>query len=189
MISCKLFTLLVVLVVIYAGWYFLSPLFINQSVDEALPVESQPASSNTTQDIPEEEKVPEDIIMDADVVMDEERLMMPQPEIEVIGNFQGADTIHRAEGKALSISNLESHYLRFEDFSVTNGPELVVLLSTNENPAETGELGEYVELADLKGNKGNQNYALAGVDLRKYNSVVIYCKPFKTIFGSAEINL
>jgi len=178
----KLLTFLIILVVIYGGWYFLSPLFINQSVDEALPTQNS--------EIPNQiEKVPSDVIMGEDVIMDEGMMPSPEPSVDVLGSFTGADNFHKASGNALVVTDIESQYLRFEDFSVTNGPELVVLLSTNENPAQSGELGEYVELAALKGNKGSQNYSLDDIDLTKYNSVVIYCKPFKTIFGSAGIEL
>ncbi|HKQ22539.1 MAG TPA: DM13 domain-containing protein, partial [Nitrososphaeraceae archaeon] len=44
-------------------------------------------------------------------------------------------------------------------------------------------------LGRLKGNIGNQNYEIPiGTDLSKYNTVLIWCKAFSTLFGSAQLS-
>ena len=52
-----------------------------------------------------------------------------------------------------------SHVIRFEDLEVSNGPDLLVILSqaplVNDRAAYSA--AEYLSLGDLKGNKGNQN--------------------------------
>jgi len=62
-------------------------------------------------------------------------------------------------------------YLRFENFDVTNGPDLRVYI--------TGvDVKKGIHLDKLKTSKGNQNYHLENIELEIYDSVVIYCQPF-----------
>jgi hypothetical protein len=98
--------------------------------------------------------------------------------------FVGAgDGIHNAEGLAKIITLEEgSKVLRIENLKVTNGPDLYVYLAT-----DTGS-SDFVDLGRLKGNIGNQNYVIPdGTDLTKYNTVLIWCKLFSVLFGSAEL--
>ena len=105
------------------------------------------------------------------------------------GRFKDADSFHKGSGDAGIYTLADgSRVLRLEDFSVTNGPALHVLLSDTSNPIDRASLGDYVDLGELKGNAGNQNYFLPeNIDVDKYNSVVIYCKPFHVIFSTAQL--
>jgi hypothetical protein len=103
------------------------------------------------------------------------------------GMFRSGGPSYSGSGRA-AIYRLPdgSHLLRLEDFSVTNGPDLRVLLASHGDPQSSEALYSrpYVELEPLKGNQGNQNYIIpAGVDLADQWSVVIYCKPFSVIFS------
>lgn len=72
--------------------------------------------------------------------------------------------------------------LRLEDLVVTNGPDLYVYLSTDKSASD------FVNLGRLKANIGNQNYeAPEGTDLTKYGTVLIWCKAFSVLFGSADL--
>jgi Electron transfer DM13 len=108
------------------------------------------------------------------------------------GQFGGwIDAIHRAEGGA-SVYRLSDgrRVVRLENFKSTNGPNLYVYLSGDPSPRNSAQLHESgdFEVGRLKGNIGNQNYELpASVDLSKFKSVVIYCKQFHVVFGSAEL--
>ncbi|MEX0916597.1 MAG: DM13 domain-containing protein [Candidatus Spechtbacterales bacterium] len=105
------------------------------------------------------------------------------------GTFVGADAIHKGSGTARIIQTPEGSVLRLEDFEVTNGPDLYVLLTNNETPRSHDDFGEYVELAPLKGNIGNQTYQLPdGTDPGMFKSAVIYCKAFSTVFATATLN-
>ena len=79
--------------------------------------------------------------------------------------------------------------LRFEDFRVTNGPDLTVVLSSHPDPQTSDEVAEgKIQLGELKGNVGNQNYVLdASVDLDDVNSAIIYCRAFGVIFAVAPL--
>ena len=173
-----------------AGW-LIRPLFVDTVVDESFPL-------GAAATIPEE------------LTDDQARVMMSAAsklEIEVeesmtqamsvatrlkSGAFVDGDAFHQGEGTA-TIYQLEdgSHVLRFEDFRVTNGPALFVLVSPHPNPGGRGDLADagYTELARLKGNVGNQNYLLPD-DLSPddVNSVIIYCKPFRVVFSVAGLS-
>ena len=79
--------------------------------------------------------------------------------------------------------------VRFEDLDTSNGPDLRVVLSTDE-ASESWEYDNRLILEDLKGNLGDQNYTLdPGVDITAYRSVVIWCERFGVAFGAAAINV
>ena len=101
------------------------------------------------------------------------------------GNFVGAgDGFHNVEGvaKVITLSDGKT-FLRLENLKATNGPDLYVYLSTDKGSSDI------VNLGTLKGNIGNQNYEIpTGTDLSKYSTVLIWCKAFSTLFGSAKLS-
>jgi hypothetical protein len=100
------------------------------------------------------------------------------------GSFIGVgDGIHDAQGVAKVIP-IEGggDFLRLEDLVVTNGPDLYVYLSTDKSALD------FVNLGRLKANIGNQNYPIPeGIELTKYDTVLIWCRAFSVLFGSAEL--
>ena len=103
----------------------------------------------------------------------------------LMGNFVGAgDGFHNVEGvaKVIPLSDMKT-FLRVENLKATNGPDLYVYLSTDVNTSDITNLGR------LKGNIGNQNYEIpTGTDLSKYDTVLIWCKAFSTLLGSARLS-
>ena len=98
------------------------------------------------------------------------------------GDFMDADSFHKTSGNVQILSDSENTYIRFEDFETTNGPDLYVYLAEDLNA------DSFVDLGKLKGNIGNQNYEInEEVDFSDYNYVLIWCKRFSVLFGSAEI--
>lgn len=76
--------------------------------------------------------------------------------------------------------------LRLGNFSVTNGPDLIVYLS----PSADDYVGGGVSLGSLKANNGNQNYTIpAGTNLDGVRSVIIWCKSFPTVFAYATLEV
>ena len=172
------------------AWWLASPLFINTTVDEEFPL-------TVSAEIPDgftREEVEETMATMAKMDDTMTEPMMPAMSAAMVlsmGNFRDADSFHKGSGTA-TVYQLEdgSHVLRFEDFRVTNGPDLRVLLSKASDIADKGEFQqyEYVELDRLKGNIGNQNYVIpADLDVSEYGSVVIYCKPFQVLFSVAPL--
>jgi len=100
------------------------------------------------------------------------------------GSFVGVgDGIHDAQGiaKVIPIEG-GSNVLRLEDLVVTNGPDLYVYLSTDKSASD------FVDVGRLKANIGNQNYPIpAGTDMTKYDTVLIWCRAFSVLFGSADL--
>jgi hypothetical protein len=101
------------------------------------------------------------------------------------GNFVGSgDGFHKAEGvvKVITLADGKT-FLRLENLKATNGPDLYVYLSTGK------DVSDIVNLGRLKGNIGNQNYEIPpGTNLSKYDTVLIRCKAFSTLFGSAKLS-
>ena len=116
---------------------------------------------------------------------------MPEtgPAAVAMGMFMDADDFHRGSGSATMFRGPDgNHILRFEDFMVTNGPALSVLISKATGITSSENLGEYLDLGPLKGNVGNQNYEVpAGTDVSEYKTVVIYCVPFHVVFATAPL--
>lgn len=111
--------------------------------------------------------------------------MTPTNTEPLMGNFIDAgDGFHKAEGVAKVIDLTDGRtFLRLENLKTTNGPDLYVYLSTGKDASEIVDLGK------LKGNIGNQNYEIpAETDLSKFNTVLIWCKAFSTLFGSAQLS-
>jgi Electron transfer DM13 len=100
------------------------------------------------------------------------------------GSFIGVgDGIHDAQGvaKVIPIEG-RGDILRLEELVVTNGPDLYVYLSTDKSASD------FVNLGRLKANIGNQNYPIpTGTDMTKYDTVLIWCRAFSVLFGSAEL--
>ena len=103
----------------------------------------------------------------------------------LMGNFvEAGDGFHKAEGivKVINLADGRT-FLRLENLKTTNGPDLYVYLSVGKDASDIVNLGR------LKGNIGNQNYEIpAGADLSKYDTVLIWCKAFSTLFGSAKLS-
>ena len=185
------------------AFYLTSPLFISTEIDEPLPegAEIPPQSSNQFQEfvaMSEEERI------DAGNQMNEQEKNQIMLEFAgmntsidesmsqgsetsdslLTGSFVGVgDGIHDAQGiaKVIPVEGGGS-VLRLEDLVVTNGPDLYVYLSIDKSASD------FVNLGRLKANIGNQNYPIpAGTDLTKYDTVLIWCKAFSVLFGSADL--
>ena len=84
-----------------------------------------------------------------------------------------------------------SHVVRFEDLDVSNGPDLLVILSAAPLVDDRAAYSEvaFLSLGDLKGNQGNQNYVVPpDVNLEDYQTVAIWCRRFNYTFNAAEIH-
>ena len=186
-----------------AAWFFGSPLFLDDTVDEALPVSSGlPMQDDGHLDMTAVMKMPasernamRDSIMSAAAGAPPREAAEPMPgsapEKIRQGQFSDADAIHKGSGTAAVYTLPDGgHLVRFEDFRTTNGPALVVYLAKHPSPASADDVldGGFVELGKLKGNVGNQNYNVpAGVDVSEYGSVVIWCELFDVLFSPAPL--
>lgn len=181
------------------GWYLISPLFINVSVDEEFPVLQESLTTATieiAEDIEKEEATQASPVEES--LLTEEPLPTenPQPTADpdglvILAGGEFYDLAHHGMGTA-TVYQLEdgSRVLRLENFEVLNGPELHVYLTSANPVANTVgvPLENEVDLGALKGNIGNQNYELPiRVNLDLYHSVVIWCVPFQVPFNAAPL--
>jgi electron transfer DM13 len=207
----------VVVIVGVSAFYLASPLFISTEIDEPLPKGAEvpaPILSNQLQDfmaMSEEERIEAASQMDEreknqimlefaglnnsinesmshinQSLSENQSSQMENETSDLIlaGSFVGVgDGIHDAMGiaKVIPVGGGEK-VLRLEDLVVTNGPDLYVYLSTDKSASD------FVNLGRLKANIGNQNYPIpAGTDMTKYDTVLIWCRAFTVLFGSADL--
>jgi len=203
--KAKIVVITIAAIAIPVGIYTVSPLFIYTTVNEPLPTSSATdlqkflefMSMNSEQERVEkgQQMTPEEknaILRGAaqtngntvnQNMTDTAATTLAYTPL-VIGNFVGVDDgIHNAEGLAKVIRlDDASMILRFENFRATNGPDLYVYLATDNSASD------FVDLGRLKGNIGNQNYEIPeGTDLSKHDTVLIWCKAFSVLFGSAKL--
>lgn len=174
----------VVTVAAVIGLYLFQPwrLLTRSSIDEALPTVTatseaqQPAVLSPTTSEPE---------MSAASTPS----ATSTPETLTAGAFVDAE--HATSGTARIIRLADgSRYLRLENLSSSDGPDLHVWLTDQPSGGAWGSYddGRYVTLGVLKATDGNQNYAIpAEVDLDGLVSAVIWCDRFDVAFGSAAL--
>lgn len=161
-----------------AGWYTLSPLWERSYLEEASPLEAAamgtpPAAASVP---PAEPAAPNT----AEPTLD------AYPRQTHAGTFAGADDFHFGRGTVQIIETAPGVYtLRFEDFSVRNGPDLFVYLT----PDPSGEsIDGAINLGELKATDGAFNYEIPpGTDVSQYTSAIVWCRQFTTLFAVSEL--
>ena len=201
-------------ITLWLGWSLGSPLFTNTTVDEAFPfaVNATVPPYMGIQDVetimagmamvesPVDEQMPDMAAGPTPKTPVSEPTPVPaptsspaaEPVVLKHGEFQDIDGFHKGSGTATIYMGADgTRLLRLEDFKVTNGPELHVVLSPYAGPEEIGgslKSPGWIDLGKLKGNIGNQNYEIPdSVDIGIHNSVTIWCKPFDVIFSVAVL--
>jgi hypothetical protein len=144
-------------------WFQPQKLFIDDRVDEAIPVASATPSAAST--------------------------AAARPVVRTLSSAPFHSHEHATRGRARVIEVGGPRYVRFESFHTSNGPLLKVYLSAAPPEGPGGNFDDrFVDLGALKGNIGDQNYAIPrGVDLAAYRSVVVWCKRFGVPFAAAGI--
>ena len=174
----KAWILIVVVILAIIGWYFISPAFSTIEVNEESPLIINDDLDSMTKEEKQEfeaavEEMQDDVIEGGDDMPSEAQLISE-------GLFM--PRAHEVEGSALLIEDNGKNILRFEDFETINGPNLHIYLSS--------DLGDddFIDLGEIKATKGSVNYDIPeGVDLDKYNKVLVWCVPFKVLFSYADL--
>src|SRR5579863_9701079 len=99
--------------------------------------------------------------------------------------------LHPTRGTAAVYQSADgTRFLRFTNFSTSNGPDVHVYMvaADDAKDAPSVEKAGFIDLGAIKGNIGDQNYTLAAeLDLAKYRAVSIWCKRFSVNFGAAPL--
>lgn len=108
------------------------------------------------------------------------------------GNFihvNPSDPIHYGKGK---VSVYQRTVFLEKDFEVGPGPAYHVYLVPKKQVRSEADVKDtmYVDLGGLRAFKGSQRYSIpAGVDLKKYSSVVIWCQAFSVLISPADLKM
>ena len=164
------------IVVLAFAYYAISPIFIHIKADDALPGEAGQGA-----ELP---KAPLEGSTDAGMPVEEpgaQGSTQPATEgslpAEVIGT-----TGHPASGTARIVSAEGKQYVRYENFSTLNGPDIYVYLA-NDLDAK-----DFVNLGKVRATEGNINYEIpSGVDASQYRYVLTWCKTFAVLFNYADL--
>ncbi len=173
-------------IIIVVAYWLISPLFKKTELNEAVPIskdakniESSNMKSPTITSVSATSAAP--ITVSASVTSSASIAnTIPVAIKNISGNF--VDGAHVVSGVAKVINADGANTLRFENFSTENGPDLFVYLATDNSGKD------FVNLGKLKATNGNFNYNIpANVNVEKYNNVLIWCRAFGVLFGSAEM--
>lgn len=151
-----------------SAWYLGSPLFIRTALNEPPP--GAPTSSPDPAPLP----------ATPSATGGPQVLAAPRT-----GTFVGADEFHFGSGTATLTETAPGVWtVRFENFSVRNGPDLFVYVS----PDPAGYTDAAIELGQLRATEGNFNMDLPpGTVGTGAASVVIWCKQFAVQFAVAPL--
>jgi hypothetical protein len=185
------------------GFFGVHTLFVDDTVDDAGPVfDSGVAAADVVADDPADEPTvtvppadtpPEDSVPAAGAPADSAPPVTAAPAPEIVTLAEGSFIPlgrYSGEGAALVLNDgSEQRFLRFENFSTDNGPDLRVYLANSDATADQGTFDDdFVDLGELRGNIGDQNYEIPpDVDLSVYDTVVVWCVRFSTGFTAADL--
>ena len=167
-------------VAIPAGDYLLSPLWERSHLEEESPlVSASDGMSGGDLATPDAHPQP------SPAATAEPTAVPFEPRVTHQGEFHGADDFHFGRGRALLIETAPAQYtLRFEEFSVRNGPDLFVYLS----PSADGNADGSINLGGLKATDGAFNYEVpAGTDAARFKSAIVWCRQFSVLFATAPL--
>ena len=125
---------IIAVAVLAAGWFFVSPLFIDEVVDEGFDFVTDDGriDMDSVMAMPADKRqsMMNDIMDAAANAPDQsasEAMPPNEPRVLASGEFVDADAIHKGSGQAMLYELPDGgHVVRFEDFRTTNGPALVV---------------------------------------------------------------
>jgi hypothetical protein len=177
-----------IVVSLVAGNYLLSPLWERSFLDEKSPLAAQQGPGGLSIVAGSTGNATSGYDSSGGQAATGQQTASFQPKVAYAGEFRGADDFHFGRGDAQIIETAPGEYvLRFENFSVRNGPDLFVYLSED---ADGRRVSETLNLGGLKATDGAFNYEIpASVDLSKVKSAVVWCKQFGVLFAHAELKM
>jgi hypothetical protein len=98
-----------------------------------------------------------------------------------------SDPVHWGRGK---VTVYERAVFLEPDFEVGPGPAFHVYLVPKAGIRASSDLGAamFIDLGGLRAFKGSQRYLVpAGVDLKNYQSVIIWCRQFSVLISPADL--
>ena len=164
--------LLAALVVFVLLYFAPQDLILNTSVSQPLPVTTAAPTAST-----------------ADATSKSEAPRVIEPSILRTGQLRSGEHATTGTVKLLQLAD-GRRYVRLEQLSTSNGPDVRIWLSRAASNASNSTVARsaYVDLGGLQANHGDQNYPIpAAADVSSYHTVVIWCRRFDVVFGIAQL--
>jgi hypothetical protein len=96
------------------------------------------------------------------------------------GTWMGSGS-YSVSGSAKIYDDNGKKVLLLTNFSSSNGPDLMVYMSTSTDASS------FVNLGKLKSTSGKQTYAIPdGTDIAQFKFALIWCQRFSVLFGKSE---
>ena len=170
--------LIIIIIVLIGGaafaWWTISPLFIKTTLNEDIPVNAGILTEETT--APSTNTAMRAANKDQTITENENKELLTT----ISGEF--IDGAHKVSGTVNIVYSDGTKYLRFENFSTENGPDLRVYLAADTSAKN------FIDLGELPATDGNFNIQLPdSIDLTKNDTVLVWCRAFRVNFGSAEL--
>jgi hypothetical protein len=96
------------------------------------------------------------------------------------GSFRAGEHATRGTARVIRLAN-GRRVLTLTNFDTSAGPDLRVRI------ARAGTTDDAVDLGALKGNRGDQQYDLPAGFKPRNHTVLIWCRAFSALFGSAQL--
>ncbi|MWG35166.1 DM13 domain-containing protein [Halomarina oriensis] len=112
------------------------------------------------------------------------------------GTFEGADAAHEVSGTVSLVREGDTHYLYFENYTQTQGPDVFLYLTPQGDPSTREQVAAGVKVLVDGGADGGESTKEgtfrqelpAGVDPTQYRGVSIWCDDFGVPFGWATLD-
>ena len=104
-----------------------------------------------------------------------------QSEIKKMGQFSNGP-YGRVSGIAKVYKQNNQLLLALEDMIISNGPDLHIYLSKENDPIN------FIDFGKLKSTNGNQVYEIPfNTDLSMYKHALVHCQLYNHLFGNTEL--
>jgi Electron transfer DM13 len=112
------------------------------------------------------------------------------------GTFSGADAAHDVSGTVTLYRDSDGHFLRFQAYQQTQGPDVFVYLTLAANPETKADIEAGTKVRIDGGADGGESTKEgtftqrlpADFEPAVYNGVSIWCDDFSVPFGSATLS-
>ena len=114
----------------------------------------------------------------------------PAEDVEVASGAVEGVSGHVGTGQAAIVELADGgSVLTFSEFDIDPGAGDVRVYLAADDPQSDTDVSDFVDLGELKGSQGDQQYEIGGaVDLKKYDTAVVWCIPFTTRLAQASLD-
>jgi len=178
----KIILSVVGVIVMGVGYFLLSPLWRNVTLDEALPQAQVVKDNMETMDSATKEQ----FMKEVEAIKG--KVMIKADSMPVNASTTSKQVLlvaraHDVKGRASLIQSGDQYFVRFEDLKTINGPDLRIYLSAGL------DVDDAIDLGAIRATEGNVNYIIpTGTDVAKYHNVLIWCRAFGVLFSYADLS-